>query len=248
MAFDKLNNREQVLIFILAAAFVVGSYGLLRLVPQLKKLTELQAVVTQNQDKVKNPTYPDDPMEDIEDLDDKAEELEAELVNLRTALDGIEINLAPTESQEVILKISEAARASGVRVIESVPYLVQKKEGVVPNQANKPKISKRAQRKIDMEASNKVAAMGVGAAATSANGGIAKEGELIYRLVNDLKTPRPFQHISVEGTFIDLQQFIQSLRNMPWQTTIIKLDIDVSIQTPAQGLPQPITAKILVAM
>lgn len=244
MTFDKLSNREQVLIFIVVATFVAGGYGLFRFVPQLKKLTELQANVIANKEKVKNPQFPDEPMDDIEDLKDKTEALEADLENLHVSLDSVSNSLAPTDSQEMILKISEAARSAGVRVIESVPYLVQKKEPVAANDTNQQKLSKRAQKKL-----NKSIRKANGAnAASGTSGSMPKEGELIYRLVNELENPRPFQYIGVEGTFVNLQKFIQNLRNLPWQATIVKLDIDVSTQTSPQGLPQLITAKMIVAM
>jgi predicted Zn-dependent protease len=216
-------------------------------VPQTKQLAELQATVKVNQDKIKNPNFPDEPTEDAEELKDKLEELENAMVNARANLDALEKNLAPTDSQEMVLKISEAARAAGVRVIENVPYVVQRKDGEAANQANKPKISKRGQRKLDREVRKKAQQAG-GAAAASANGDIPKEGELIYRLVNELETSRPFQRISVEGSFADLQKFVQSVRTMPWQATIVKLDIDVAIQTPPQGMPQPITARMIIAI
>jgi len=247
MALDKISNREQVLILIVVITFVAGGYGLLRFVPQTKQLAELQATVKVNQDKIKNPNFPDEPGEDAEDLQEKLEDLESVMVNARANLDALEKNLAPTDSQEMVLKISEAARASGVRVIENVPYLVQRKEGEVASQANKPKISKRGQRKLDREAKKKSLNAGGGSVASAA-GGIPKEGELIYRLVNELETARPFQRISVEGNFSDLQKFIQSVRSMPWQATIVKLDLDVAIQTPPQGMPQPITARLIIAI
>ena len=245
MTFDKLSNREQVLIFIVIATFVAGGYGLFRFVPELKKLTELQANVIANKEKVKNPQFPDEPMDDIDDLKVKAEALEADLESLHVSLDSVSKSLAPTDSQEMILKISEAARSAGVRVIESVPYLVQKKVTVAANDTNQQKISKRAQKKLNKSIRK---ANGANAGASGASGGIPKEGELIYRLVNELENPRPFQHIGVEGSFVNLQKFIQNLRNLPWQATIVKLDIDISTQTSQQGLPQPITAKMIVAM
>jgi Tfp pilus assembly protein PilO len=248
MALDKISNREQVLIFIVVTTFVAGGYGLFRFMPQLKALTELQAAVKVSQEKIKNPKFPDEPIEDIENLKDRLDDLESEMVNVRANLDALEKNLAPTDSQEMVLKISEAARAAGVRVIENVPYLVQKKDGEAATQANKRKLSKRAQRKVDREARKQALKTGSNAASGSATGGIPKEGELIYRLVNELETSRPFQRISVEGNFADLQKFIQSVRSMPWQATIVKLDIDVAIQTPPQGMPQPITARMIIAI
>lgn len=247
MAWDKLSNREQVLIFIVITTFVAGGYGLFRFVPQFKKLSELQSAIAKNQEKIKSPVFPEEPLEELDDLQEKLEDLQQVLADKRITLDSAEKNLAPTDSQEMILKISEAARAAGVRVTESVPYLVQRKGGDAETQTNKPKISKRAQRKLDREAKKKARQNGGGAQA-STSGGVPKEGELIYRLVNELDNPRPFQRISVDGSFTDLQKFIQSVRSMSWQATIVKLDIDVAIQTPPQGLPQPITARMIVAM
>lgn len=246
MLLEKLTNREQVLIFIVIATFAVGGYGLFRFVPELKKLAELETTVEKNIEKVKNPKFPEEPDEDPEELKENQEELEVELADLRANLENLEKNLAPTDNQEMLLKISEAARAAGVRVIESVPFVVQKKDGEA-TQASATRLTKRMKRKLAKEAREKARKAGsIVTTASSIN--IPKEGELIYRLVNELDNPRPFQRISVEGGFIDLQKFIQALRTMPWQATIVKLDIDVSIQTPPQGMPQPILAKMIVAI
>jgi hypothetical protein len=249
MATEKISNREQVLIFIVAATFVGGSYGLFRVVPQLKKLAAAQEVIVKNQDKVKNPVFPEEPNEDIDDLKEKLEDVKASADSVLANLAGLEKNLAPTDSQEMVLKISEAARAAGVRIIESVPYLVQKKDGEATNQPVKSGLTKRQQRRADREARKKARKTGATAGLGNiVSGIIPKEGELIYRLVNELDSPRPFQRISVEGNFADLQKFLLSLRSLPWQATVVKIDIDVAIQTPPPGVPQPITVRMIVAM
>lgn len=246
MILEKLTNREQVLIMIVLTTFVAGTYGLLRFVPELKKLTEFKATVEKNVEKVKNPKFPEEPNEDPEELKEVQAEFEFELASLRSNLESLEGNLAPTDNQEMLLKISEAARAAGVRVIESVPLVVQKKDGEA-TQAIAKKGSKRNQRRQAREERKKARKAGTQNTNPVAFN-VPKEGELIYRLVNELETPRPFQRISVEGSFTDLQRFIQSLRAMTWQATIVKLDIDVSIQTPPQGMPQPILVKMIVAI
>lgn len=249
MAIEKISNREQILIFIVAATFVGGSYGLFRFIPKLKEMGALQETVAKNQEKVKNPVFPEEPNEDIDELKDKLAAVTEATENTLLDLASLEKNLAPTNSQEMVLKISEAARAAGVRVIESVPYLVQKKDGAATNQPAKSGLTKRQQRRADREARKKARKSGgTVVAGKIISGGIPKEGELIYRLVNDLENPRPFQRISVEGNFTDLQKFLQSLRSLPWQATIVKLDIDVAIQSPPPGIPQLITTKMIVAM
>lgn len=247
MKFDKLTNREQILIFIVILTFVGGGYGLLRFVPALKKQGELQASIAKNKATIKSPNIPEEPFDDIDELKEKITKLEAEYASIEITLENAEKSLAPTDSQEMVLKISEAARTAGVRVTESVPYLVPKKDGsTAAAQANTPKLSKRAQRRANRAAS-KVTKANKTAALTTATGSMPKEGELIYRLVNDLETSRPFQRLTVEGSFADLQTFIQALRSMPWQAAIVKLDIDVAIQTPPPGMPQPLTVRMLVS-
>lgn len=242
----KLSTREQVLIFIVIATLLAGTYGLFRFVPELKKLTEYKAIVEKNVEKVKNPKFPEEPNEDPDELKEIQAELEVELAGLRSNLESLEGDLAPTDNQEMLLKISEAARDAGVRVIESVPLVVQKKNGQA-TQPNVQKGSKRNQRRQAREERKKARKAGT-QNTNQVTFNVPKEGELIYRLVNELETPRPIQRISVEGSFTDLQKFIQTLRTMTWQATIVKLDIDVSIQTPPQGVPQPILAKMIVAI
>lgn len=248
MKFDKLTNREQILIFIVILTFVAGGYGLLRFVPALKKQGELQATIAKNKATIKSPNMPEEPFDDVDDLKEKITKLEAEFAGIEITLENAEKSLAPTDSQEMVLKISEAARTAGVRVTESVPYLVPKKDGSIATaQTNTPKLSKRGQRLANSKARKVARATSKGANVKSASGAIPKEGELIYRLVNDLETSRPFQRLTVEGNFADLQTFIHALRAMPWQATVVKLDIDVAIQTPPPGMPQPLTVRMLVS-
>ena len=236
MAIDKFTLREQVLIFLVVATLVGGGYAMFRFVPQNKKVNELSATLKANEEKIKNPKVVDEPLEDAEDLQESLAKLEAEVANLNSTLEDVEKSLAPVDSQENVLKISEAARESGVKVVSSVPYLVQKK---IEDAQKTEKLTKREKKLLAKKAQANAAAV-VGA--------VPKEGELAYKLVNHLKTARPFQQIILDGNFFSLYQFIQALKKMPWQTTIIKLDISTGFQTPPPGLPQPITAKMIIAL
>ena len=247
MALEKMTNREQVLVLIVIATFVGGAYGLLRYVPQTKVLSELNATLQKNKDAVKNPKFPDAPEDDAEDLQDKDDEVTETLNSLRVSMQNEEKKLAPiAESQDMLLKISEAARAAGVKVSESVPYVVQRIDGTAV--VEKKKVSKRMQRKLN-KAARKAERTGAATATSGVTqGATPKEGELIYQLVNDFEEARPLQKLSIEGGFKDIQSFIVALSNMQYQVTIVKLDIDVKFQTPAQGIPQPLLAKMIIAI
>lgn len=246
-----MTQREQVLVLIVVGIFVGGAYALFRYVPQTKALNELSATLEKNKQEIQNPKFPEEPMDDAEDLKEKDGEITAQLNSLRISMETEEKNLAPTsENQDMLLKISEAARVAGVKVIESVPYLVQRidadatdaKKKIVSNK------SKERRRNKALLKKGQGARINAGMTGPGAQGATPKEGELIYHLVNDFDEARPLQKLSVEGSFNDLQTFIQAVSNMQYQATIVKLDIEVKIQTPPQGMPQPLMAKMIIAM
>lgn len=245
MVMSNMTTREQIMVLLIVGAIVGGVYGVMRYAPQQKNLNVLVAALEKQLDHINNPKFPEVPSEDVETLKEKAENKEQALTNLRAQVESYEQNLAPTESQDVLLKISEAARTAGVKVIESVPYLVVRKDEVTSDAKPKRKMSSRKRRALAKINKKRNIPVLQGAGMV---GAIPKEGELIDRLVNELDEARPLQRVTVEGAFTNLQQFIQSLQAMPWLLTVVKLDIDVNIQTPPQGIPQPIMAKMIIAM
>ena len=106
MMLEKLTTREQVLIFIVVSTFVLGAYGLIRFIPESKKLAELSQTLEKNKETIKNPKFPDEPSEDVDDLTEKAEELGQALNDREAILNGHEQQLAPTGNQDMVLKLS----------------------------------------------------------------------------------------------------------------------------------------------
>lgn len=248
MAFQKMTSREQVLILIVVATFVGGAYGLFRYMPQNKRISAQAQQLEQDKQKIKNPVFPEEPEDDIETLTDQNETLSEQIASAKTTLASYERNLAPTDGQDTILKVSDAARTSGVKVTENIPYIVQRKEAETASK-NKPKISARMQRKLDKEARKRAQKQGGQlVSADGAIGGVPKEGELIYHLANDLESARPFQQLTLEGSFYDLQKFIQALSNMQYQITIVKMDIEMKIENTIAGTPQVLQARMVIAL
>lgn len=245
MAIEKMTSREQVLVLMVICIFVGGAYGFLRYMPANKALTSLSKEIETNQLAVKTPKFPDPPEEDVEDLEEKEAALTEELTAAEAILETESQKLSPIDkTQDALLKISEAARANNVKVNDSVPYIVQRVV-VVKEDPNAPKLSKKAQKRRDKQLRKQG---GAAALAGGAQGTQPKEGELIYQLVNGFDEQRPMQKLNVEGSFKDIQSFIYALSNMPEQVTIVKLDIDVKFQAPAQGIPQPLLAKMIIAI
>ncbi|HOY87315.1 MAG TPA: hypothetical protein PLJ94_04610, partial [Methylotenera sp.] len=74
---------------------------------------------------------------------------------------------------------------------------------------------------------------------------------VIFKLastVNNLKTSRPFQQYTLKGRYFDVLNFVNALQNFDRQVTVIKVDIFATNQTPMPGVPQPITATLILAL
>ncbi|MDO9282579.1 MAG: hypothetical protein Q7T88_09380 [Methylotenera sp.] len=252
MNLRNISTREQVLIFIVAFTVIVGGYGLLRYRPALKTLSELQASNIKTAERAKNAVIPDEPSEDSSELKAKILTAEKSLAELHLSMDDVEQKLATEEeSQELSLLISDVASNAGVRIREKVPYLVPRVAliaGAAPVAViAAPKLSKRQQRAANKVAKKRgAAAMGDGGVAVNAMA--PKEGELIYRLTNELEEARPFQRVTVEGSFMQVQQFVQGLSKLPFMVTVTQIQIELSPLTPPAGFPQPLVAKMILAL
>lgn len=244
MNLRNISTREQVLIFFVAFTVVAGSYGLLRYRPALKALTELQASNIKTADRAKNAIIPEEPIEDIDDLKTDVASADSELAVMKLSFIDAEQKLAPEDSQELRLRISDVANNAGVRIRENVPYLVPRVAGGTVAAAPAQKLSKRQQR-----AANKAARRSGGTSPAGAISAAAPtEGGLIYRLTNELDTQRPFQRVSVEGSFAQVQSFIQELGKLPFMVTVTQLQIDLSPITPPAGYPQPLVVTMILAL
>jgi len=250
MAIEKFSTREQFLIFLVAATLILGGYSLFRFVPHNKKIGEQKAALVANQEKMKNPPILEEPIDNIEKLKNQITTLDKELLDANVALEKAEKNLAPVENQiqiqEILVIISEVARAAGLEVIANSDYLVKRKDGsgVVVK-----KLSKKQQRLAFREQRRQIRKGTVSAnPVPEVKLSEPKEGELTYKLVNNLKTPRPFQQYSFKGRYFDVLNFVNALQSFDRQVTVIKIDIFASNQTPMPGVPQPITATLILAL
>lgn len=251
MAIEKFSTREQFLIFLVAATLILGGYSLFRFVPYNKKIGEQKAALVANQEKMKSPLILEEPVDDIEKLKNQITTLDKELVEANVAFEKAEKNLAPVESQiqtqEILVKISEAARAAGLEVVGNNQYVINKKDG----SSLKPvKISKRLQKLARRAAKKSARAAGTYKVEVQKEVKLSepKEGELVYKLVNNLKTSRPFQQYTLKGRYFDVLNFVNALQNFDRQVTVIKVDIFATNQTPMPGVPQPITATLILAL
>lgn len=256
MVIEKLTTREQFLIFLVAATFVLGAYALFRFVPQNKVVAEKKAELVANQEKIKNPTFVDEPIDKPEKIALEIKQTEASLIGLNEELLQAEKRLAPigspVEVQDVVVRISEAARISGLKVVKTQAYAVEKKEAdknAVKAPPAKLSRSERRAARAEKKKARAVAAYASNAIESSTVAlGKPKEGELVYQLVNNLKTSRPIQQYYLQGNFYGLWKFIEAVKTQPYQVTIVKLDVSATKQTPPPGVPQPLNIILFIAM
>lgn len=259
MDLNRLSAQQQWIILILLAVLLATPYAIKRFWPAYKTLEKNQQQLTINQNTIINPEFPESPSEDEADVKDEIDEMQAKVDALSSQTDTLQNRITPLESQQdILLEISAAARVNNINIVENVPYVVQRvaaggakgaaKQVISPApQAPMSREARRAARRAGMQTSNTTALVGAQ----------PREGELTYEIVNDLDEARPLQSMTLQGTYFGLVEFIESIRNLPVQVTILSMNIDTQIQigTPSaqsqqnmQGLPQLLRVSLIVAL
>lgn len=252
MDVKQLSSRTQWIMLGIIFLIIFSAYVYLRLVPQSSAVTNLAQQLEIDQNLLKKPNIPEEPAEDSAYLSKKLENLKNELSSIAGQAANLEQRLAPLDSQDVLLKISQLARTSRVKMVQNLPYLVQRRvkvevnEGKVSNKklstAERKKLARKMRKKAKKARKEATKFGGV-------VGALTREGELMDKLVNDFEEARPLQEVVVEGGFGDLKTFIQGIQALPWQVTIVKLEIEtIQFQKVPQGLPQPLKAKMIIGM
>jgi hypothetical protein len=259
MDLNHLSAKQQWALLLTLAILLASPYAIKRFWPAYQTLAQNQQRLAKDQDTIKNPKFPESPAEDEEDILADLEDLEMDMQSLRSQTNELQSRIAPIDSQDVLLELSAAARLSNVNIIENVPYMVQRvakaedktKPAGKAKAAAKPtskfaeqyqqRLQRRSQRQGNRGANQAFASKGM-------VGAIPRQGELIYDVVNNLDEARPLQMLVVQGTYFGLMSFIESIKSMPTQVTLLNINIDTQIQSPSQGLPQIIRVNLIVAL
>lgn len=254
MSLSQLSSKKQLLILLVMVLFLMGLYVKFRMISAINDVGALSKQLKVDETLLYNPNVPEEPLEDIDSLEDKVAELDAELENLTAQSANLGNSLPEINSQEVMVKISEAARASRVRIVSNVPFLVKRRASLGPKTAvtesNKKlsaaeqRLQDRAARKAMQRARRQAARSGIGSA--TGVGVLTQEGELMDKLVNDFDEARPMHEIKIEGTYQSVKSFIEALQGMPWQITIVKINYRLLGQSAVQGYPQPLLVEMII--
>lgn len=266
MNFSKLSPREQVLALLVAVAMLLMLYGLLRFKPGLADLESMRKDSAAIQAKISSTKIPEPPAVSIEDMKKELETVSADITRLQSEVAGVQSRFAPFDSQELQIRLSEIARKSLVRIRDRKLYI--QNPGVAGAKTNTNANSKaaREQRKAALKAAKQAAKTGKTASGKTEPkkmepapaalplfdsiknplpGGLH---DLPALLVADGAAKRPLQQLVIEGDFRGLQRFIAELEQLPWLVSVVKMDVAISGKEPPPGLPQPLTATLVISL
>jgi len=236
MKLKNLSLREQVLLLIVAIVLVGGGYGLLRAMPAMKSLKAMSESTDKNEQRIRTTEIPELPDEDEGSVQRDIREAEAALAAMQSGAAAVEERLAPADSQELKLRISTLAQQSGVFIIENKAYVAA--APLQPNASAPTRKSKRARK----------AAAAVAAAQPAAQAMLPESEDLIARMAPSTPLQRPMQQLGMEGDFEGMRNFIKGLDRLPWQVTIVQFKLEAKPIDPPAGLPQRLSANLILAL
>lgn len=252
MDLNRFSAKQQWAILLTFVVLLATPYALKRFLPAYQTLAENNQRLAKNLDTIKNPNYPESPAENEEDVRADLEALQQKFDVLSNQTDALFNRMAPVDSQDVVLELSTAAKVNNITIIDNVPYIVQRvgassstNAPVVNTRIERPdRDDRRAQRAANRGSAQPMSGKGI-------MGAPPREGELIYDIVNKLDEARPLQILELQGTYFGLMGFIESVKNLPVQVTLLNLSIDTQVQVASQntqGLPQLIRVSLIVAL
>lgn len=230
MTLSSLSLREQVLVGLVVSFLIMGSYLLLRYVPQMKYIDSIQKQVEATEKKLLKARIPDEPREDLESLLDELNDQEQALALIQTDSEFISSQLAAFDSQELKVRISQLARESQLRIrvnetLKTVPQITAVKTKLKKNKKNSPVPASQEEALILPPTMSWIARMG--------------KGTLLHR---------PMQRLEIEGNFSSIQQFIYGLDSLPWQVTVVRLKIEKMPNPAPYGYAQPLITELVLAL
>lgn len=230
MKRSHLSNREQLLSALVIVAIVAGAYGLLRYRPVDERIGQLQKSAESTQKRLLKARLPDEPLENVEELTAQLDDLERAMALVREQAETMQLRLAPFDSQELKVRISQLARDSGVRIRSNEKLQP-------PLQTATSKNAKRVAKKrgkIDDKPKEPLI--------------LPETSGWIARMSSGTMFHRPMQRIELEGSYMAIRKFVHGLDDLSYQVTVLKLNIEkLPLSSPA-GYPQALLAKLVLAL
>ncbi len=247
MSLNQLDSKKQFAVLVLAAVLLMGLYLQFRFMPAVAEVGQLNKQLKADKSLLKAPNIPEEPFENVEELKDEIVDLEVELEQLTQQSSSLAKKLPEADSQDLMLKISELARSSRVRIVNNVPFLTKKRvELKLSATGNKKKLTAKEKRKQERRVRKAMKKARKNAGKSTGIGVYTREGELMDKLVNGFAVSRPLHKLKVEGTYSSMKAFVEGLQGLPWQVTIVKIDYNLLGSNAAQGYAQPLMVDMII--
>jgi hypothetical protein len=233
-----LNNRKQLLAALAIAAVAAGGYGFLRFLPANRVIADLAQSAEATQNRLLKTEIPEEPIEDIDRLMAQLDDQERAMALTRTQAEALEQQLAPFDSQEMIVSISQLARESQVRIRVNEAMKVQA-QGDAPAAAANNKASKKKAKNTKNKPK---------AADESLPVILPETAGWIARMSPGTMFHRPLQRIELEGSYTAIWQFIHGLDELPYRVTVLRLKIGKAPTLAPAGYPQTLVSELVLAL
>lgn len=219
MKIKQLNKREKLLAAAIIIAILLGGYGYLRFEPRVSEIDILDRQKEATLTRISTMEIPDEPQEEIDDIIAQLDDQEKALEAIKDNAGQIEMQLAPLDSQELRVRISELARDSGIRIRV--------------NQAlrTEPVTSTNKRRAADNEEII-----------------VPPSAGWIKRLSPGSMYARPLQRLEIDGDYPSLRRFIHGLENLPYQVTVVRMNIEKLEVAPLRGMSQLLKTELVLAL
>jgi hypothetical protein len=222
----QLNNRERLLAAGVIIVIILGGYGLLRFQPIYDDIQLLENQKQATLNRLGNMDIPSEPTEGIDDINRELDDQENALTAIRESAEQIESRLAPLDSQELKVRISELARDSGIRV--------RVNESLAPTPL---KVAQSSSKKRGTNNS-----VDFGEIIPPVTSG------WVTRLSPGSMFQRPLQRLEVDGSYLALRRFIHGLDQLPYVVTVVRLNIDKLDIAPFRGSSQILKTELVLAL
>lgn len=229
MTLSKLKTREQVLIAIVMIVLLLGSYTLFRFVPENKRIVSLQKQAAKTERKLLKARIPDEPEQGVDELLQKLDDQEKSLQLVNEITESIEQKLAPFNSQQLIIMISQLARQSGV--------VIKTSEALKAASLNKT-LKKKKKKKRKKAAATKNVTDAI----------LPASRRWIDRMSATTMFHRPMHRVIIEGDYESLRTFIHGLDDLQWQVTVVQLHIQKMPTAPMNGYAQRLKSELVLAL
>ncbi|MBL4764109.1 MAG: hypothetical protein JKX67_02340 [Colwellia sp.] len=225
----KLTTSEQILIAITVLAIIFGAYSLLRFIPKYQDITSLDRSAEKTARKLLKARIPNEPDQDVQQLISQLDDQEQAMTLISNMATSVQQRLAPIDSQELRVLVSQLARDLKVRITAN-----ERIEGKAPA------VKIIAQKKRKKKSTNKIE--------STKDIALPASYSWLDRMAPNTLYYRPLQRIELVGQYRSIRAFIQELDNLPWQVTVVRLKIEQQAITPLRGYAQALKAELVLAL